>query len=107
MVSLCLHGLPVFLSYSAVVLQFQQHSLVLLGDGQRGRVDPLVDLLPLSSLEGVQTLSAVTHPASMHRDGELSVATRTSPITPTHFSKSTIYTHISQTQVSLNAHKMI
>lgn len=36
---------------------------MLLGDGQRGRVDPLVDHLSLPRLEREQTLSCVTHPA--------------------------------------------
>ena len=36
---------------------------MLLGNGQRGRVDPLVDHLPLPRLEREQTLSCVTHPA--------------------------------------------
>lgn len=49
-------------SHPAVLLHLQQDLLVLLGDGQRGRVHPLVDLLPLARLEGVQPLPAVTHP---------------------------------------------
>lgn len=39
---------------------------MLLSNGQRGGVDPLVDLLSLPGLEGVETFTTVTHPA--HND---------------------------------------
>lgn len=45
------------------LLHLLHHSLVLLSDGQRGRVDPLVDHLPFARLEREQTFSCVTHPA--------------------------------------------
>lgn len=57
------HQKGTFTSHPAVLLHLQQDLLVLLGDGQRGCVNPLVDLLPLSGLEGVQALATVTHPA--------------------------------------------
>jgi len=49
--------------YLGALLHLLHHPLMLLGDGQRGRVDPLVDHLPLPCLEREQTLSCVTHPA--------------------------------------------
>lgn len=50
-------------TYLRALLHLLHHPLVLLGDGQCGRVDPLVDHLPLPRLEREQTLSCVTHPA--------------------------------------------
>lgn len=50
-------------TYLGALLHLLHHPLVLLGDGQRGRVDPLVDHLSLPRLEREQTLSCVTHPA--------------------------------------------
>lgn len=50
-------------TYLRALLHLLHHPLVLLGDGQRGRVDPLVDHLSLPRLEREQTLSCVTHPA--------------------------------------------
>lgn len=35
---------------------------MLLGDGQGGTVDPLVNLFPLLRLEGVEPFPSVTHP---------------------------------------------
>lgn len=35
---------------------------MLLGDGQGGTVDPLVNLFPFLCLEGVEPFSSVTHP---------------------------------------------
>lgn len=35
---------------------------MLLGDGQGGTVDPLVNLFPFLRLEGVEPFSSVTHP---------------------------------------------
>lgn len=49
--------------YLGAFLHLLYHPLMLLGDGQRGRVDPLVDHLALPGLERKQTLSCVTHPA--------------------------------------------
>lgn len=49
--------------YLGALLHLLHHPLMLLGNGQRGRVDPLVDHLPLPRLEREQTLSCVTHPA--------------------------------------------
>lgn len=49
--------------YLGALLHFLHHPLMLLGNGQRGRVDPLVDHLPLPRLEREQTLACVTHPA--------------------------------------------
>lgn len=46
-----------------ILLHLQQDPLVLLGDGQRGTVHALVDLLALLCLEGVKTFPRVTHPA--------------------------------------------
>lgn len=56
------------------LLHLLHHPLMLLGNGQRGRVDPLVDHLPLPRLEREQTLSCVTHPAPgthTQRQGEV------------------------------------
>ena len=46
-----------------ILLHLQQDSFVLLGDGQGGTVDPLVNLFPFLCLEGVEPFSSVTHPA--------------------------------------------
>lgn len=48
--------------YLGALLHLLHHSLMLLSNGQRGRVNPLVDHLPLPCLEREQTLSCVTHP---------------------------------------------
>lgn len=50
------------LSHPAGFLHLQQDLFVLLCYGQRRGVDPLVDLLSLSGLEGVEAFAAVTHP---------------------------------------------
>lgn len=48
--------------YLAVFLHFHEDSLMLLSYSQRGRMDPLVDLLSFPCLESVQALPTVTHP---------------------------------------------
>lgn len=49
--------------YLGALLHLLHHPLMLLGNGQCGWVDPLVDHLALPRLEREQTLSCVTHPA--------------------------------------------
>lgn len=45
-----------------VLFHLQQDPLVLLGNGQGGTVDPLVNLFSLLRLEGVEPFPSVTHP---------------------------------------------
>lgn len=45
------------------LLHVHHHPLMLFGNGQCGRMDPLIDHLPLSGLKCEEALSGVTHPA--------------------------------------------
>lgn len=40
---------------------------MLLGDGQGGTVDPLVNLFPFLRLEGVEPFPSITHPGDGHK----------------------------------------
>lgn len=56
-----------------VLLHFQQDPLVLLSDGQGGTVNPLVNLLPLLCLKGIESFPSVTHPEDTgSKEGKLS-----------------------------------
>lgn len=45
---------------------------MLLSDGQGGTVNPLVDLLPLLCLEGVEAFPSVTHSEDREQEGKVS-----------------------------------
>lgn len=74
--------------YLRGLLHLLHHPLVLLGNGQCGWVDPLVDHLALPRLECEQTLSCVTHPAPATHKHTHTQPDREKPI---HFDHSPIY----------------